>query len=544
MLEFLRTFLIRTRLMFLGGVVSLVMGIIALLGIYALSTTNAFIASMHDDRVIPLKQLKVISDMYAINIVDTTHKMNHKTMSFSQGERMIQEAKANITKEWAAYIATYLTHEEQILVNKAKDQMMYADAAVENVFGIIKAQNAAALHEFAVKTLYPSIEPVTDAISALIDLQLNVASSLYADAQTTYTSTKTLVIVLCIGALLATLINMVLVLNSINTPLKEMERLAKEMVYGDGDLTKRLNEQGEDEVSHISKAFNLFLAKTQTVVATSKANAADNAVVSEELSATSIHVGKKLENSVDIVSQTNSHIQAITSIAMDASNRTYTVLEAVTKARQELSQSQNLLHEMTQDIQGNVEMQSELSQRLKLLRDEAEQIKQVLSVIGDIADQTNLLALNAAIEAARAGEHGRGFAVVADEVRKLAERTQKSLSETDITINTIVQSIADVSEKMIEGSDKILSLGDVSERVAKQMSNVESTVEKTFTATTSLKDDAKAQAKQAQDISVSMNEVTTLFVQSARNMEEIASAVEHLSEGTVELSNLLGGFKV
>jgi methyl-accepting chemotaxis protein len=544
MLGFLRTFLIRTRLLFLGGVVSLVMVIIAILGIYALSQTNAFIMSIHDDRVVPLKQLKVISDMYAINIVDTTHKMNHKTVSFPQGERMIQEAKTNITKEWNAYLATYLTPEEQTLVTKAKAQMTNADAAVETLYGIIKAQNASALHEFAVKTLYPSIEPVTDSISALIDLQLKEASNLYTKAQSMYLDTRTFVIALSIVALLVTLLNIWLIANSINTPLKEMEHLTQAMVHGDGDLTRRLNEEGADEIGLISKVFNRFLAKTQTVVAKAKASAADNAVVSEELSSTSNVVGQKLQDSVEVVAQTNTHIQNITRVSMDASSKTHTVLDAVTKARKELGQSQKLLQEMTQDIEGNVQMQTELSSHLKHLRDEAEQIKQVLSVIGDIADQTNLLALNAAIEAARAGEHGRGFAVVADEVRKLAERTQKSLSETDITINTIVQSIADVSDKMSEGSEKILSLGSVSERVFKQMRSVETTVEKTFTSTTSLREDAMTQAKQAQNIGISMENVTQLFAESARNIEEIAGAVTHLSEGTTELSNLLSGFKV
>jgi methyl-accepting chemotaxis protein len=85
-------------------------------------------------------------------------------------------------------------------------------------------------------------------------------------------------------------------------------------------------------------------------------------------------------------------------------------------------------------------MEGEINDRLNSLAGEATQVKQVLTVIADIADQTNLLALNAAIEAARVGEHGRGFAVVADEVRKLAERTQKSLVETNATVNVIVQS--------------------------------------------------------------------------------------------------------
>jgi methyl-accepting chemotaxis protein len=308
--------------------------------------------SIHDDRVVPLKQLKVISDMYAINIVDTTHKMNHKTVSFPQGERMIQEAKTNITKEWNAYLATYLTPEEQTLVTKAKAQMTNADAAVETLYGIIKAQNAPALHEFAVKTLYPSIEPVTDSISALIDLQLKEASNLYTKAQSMYLDTRTFVITLSIVALLATLLNIWLVANSINTPLKEMEHLTQAMVHGDGDLTRRLNEEGADEVSLISKVFNQFLAKTQTVVAKAKASAADNAVVSEELSSTSNVVGQKLQDSVEVVSKTNTHIQNITRVSMDASSKTHTVLDAVTKARKELAQSQKLLQEMTQDIEG------------------------------------------------------------------------------------------------------------------------------------------------------------------------------------------------
>ncbi len=152
-------------------------------------------------------------------------------------------------------------------------------------------------------------------------------------------------------------------------------------------------------------------------------------------------------------------------------NKTEQTKNDILSVNSALANTKIELDDMMSKIEKSVQIQTEFAQRLQRLTFDAEQIKNVLSVIGEIADQTNLLALNAAIEAARAGEHGRGFAVVADEVRKLAERTQNGLSRTNSTINAIVGSIDEAISVMRINVDDISGLGRSSVMVGNSIDN-------------------------------------------------------------------------
>jgi len=308
------------------------------------------------------------------------------------------------------------------------------------------------------------------------------------------------------------------------------------------DLTKSLNSDAPLEIQEMANSINTLLHDMQHLINDAKNSSTNNTNIANELSSNANQVGRNVEISAEIIKEASENSNKINNEIAVAISEAQSNKQEIIKANDMLKEARDEIISLTSRVQDSSELEVELAQKMDTLSSEANNVKGVLEVIGDIADQTNLLALNAAIEAARAGEHGRGFAVVADEVRKLAERTQKSLSEINATINVIVQSIQEASENMNNNSKDIQNLSDIASEVEEKINVTVEIVNNGTKASDKTVQDFESTGKAIENIANIVTKIDHISIENAKSVESIVSTSEDLSKETKELNSQLETF--
>jgi methyl-accepting chemotaxis protein len=313
-------------------------------------------------------------------------------------------------------------------------------------------------------------------------------------------------------------------------------------IAGSKDFTAEIEVKNKDEFGELQIALKELVASLRNTLNDAKTSATNNQNGARELSTIFTDITKNISKENDLVDATKEEANELQDTLLSSEDEAIQTRESINSANEKLSVVKNLIFNTIDQIQENSHSELEVAEKLNHLSGEAEQVKGVLTVIGDIADQTNLLALNAAIEAARAGEHGRGFAVVADEVRQLAERTQKSLTEINATISVIVQAILDASGEMNRNVKNIEKLSENSMQVQNEVEEVSAMIED---ATTNVNNASKGIEKSSQSMKKFMTrieEISHISSSNNANIKNVEKTTNQISNLSRELTTSLDQF--
>ncbi|MCX7176385.1 MAG: methyl-accepting chemotaxis protein [Proteobacteria bacterium] len=371
-----------------------------------------------------------------------------------------------------------------------------------------------------------------------MNISLNKINDAIRDASLKFVVAAVGVAVLLIGFIY------VFVNRSVSVPLVKLAHSLREIAEGEGDLTRRLKVERNDEIGRTSVIFNTFMDKLQSVVKDVKLSAERVMATSQQLSSAANELTRSSNEQSDATASMAASLEEVTVSIKQVADNSDRAHEMASEAGGLSGEGHKAVGEAIEEMQKISDSVNSSSAAITTLEEKSTQITSVANVIKDIADQTNLLALNAAIEAARAGEQGRGFAVVADEVRKLAERTATATHEITNTIDEIQQS----TQRSVSGME--FSVGQVQKGVEMArhsgvaMANIETSTNKVKASvdeiSLALREQSTAATQLAQDVEV----IAQKAERNGALANESAQAANHLAELAVTLKQSVDRFVV
>ncbi|GAA9305050.1 methyl-accepting chemotaxis protein TlpB [Helicobacter pylori] len=314
--------------------------------------------------------------------------------------------------------------------------------------------------------------------------------------------------------------------------------------HGDKDLRAKIDVgDRNDEISQVGRGINLFVENARLIMEEIKGISTLNKTSMNKLVQITQETQKSMKNSSTTLNSVKNKATDIASMMNISIEQSQGLRKRLIETQGLVKESKDAIGDLFSQITESAHTEEELSSQVEQLSRNADDVKSILDIINDIADQTNLLALNAAIEAARAGEHGRGFAVVADEVRNLAGRTQKSLAEINSTIMVIVQEINAVSSQMNLNSQKMERLSDMSKSVQETYEKMSSNLSSVVLDSNQSMDDYAKSGHQIEAMVSDFVEVEKVASKTLADSSDILNIATHVSETTINLDKQVNLFK-
>ena len=518
-------------------------------GLNGMRIANNALSTVYMHQVVPLKNLKEIEDIFDEQIIEPAQKALEGGISWDVARRMIEQAKLNINQKWKEITeidSTSLKNEAEVRKMKGLSNTAPLISAINDVVArlstALKNQDEEELSLLVKNDLLPIEKPFRHHIDELLNASLDSAKIEYGRVQENYRISKFAFIVTLLLAIGVSLIASLFLIKGIDHALTIIRDAMGHLK--NGDLTKRIEYNRKDEFGEVVEGFNLMADYLSTLISHVQKSGVQLASSITEFAARTKEQTAMINEQAAAVNEIAASSNEIAATASSLKDTMNDVLQVARDTAQEASSGREGLSRIDETMGRMEEATATIVAKLGILSEKANKIAGVVQTINKVADQTNLLSLNAAIEAEKAGEYGAGFAVVATEIRRLADQTAVATYDIEQMVHDVQSAVSSGVMEMDKFAEQVRSSALDIREIGTQLSSMINKIQGLIPDIEAVNEGMESQSLGAKQISDAISHLNDGAQKAAEAINQINSLIFELNKSSLILQDEISRFKV
>ena len=534
---------IRSRLIFLIALTSLVSLSVGVVGLIESSRGERGFQGIFNNRVVSIGYLKNIEVAYTVQIIGAANKFADGVLSSKEALDTVGTATSQIEAAWPRFLSLQQQDVDKQLASGAEALMKSADAEVANLTEILQRGDRAATRKFITSNWYSVSDPLTDQLNQLYQTLQGEARNDFQDLNTNYSRGRTIQLSIIAAGLLGSLLIGRTVSRAVTHSLGNVRNQLHELAAGEADLTKRLD-ISKDEVGLIAAEVNGLMEKLLVLVKRVQESGIQVTASATQLTSSSRELDATLTQQVASTNEVVSSTKEISATSQMLVGTMSDVAVLSQQAAASAGSGQQGLARMSSTMETMVAASAAIANKLADINAKVSNITSVVTTINKVADQTNLLSLNAAIEAAKAGEFGQGFAVVAREIRRLADQTAIATLDIEQMVKEMQSSVASGVMGMEKFTQEVQTAVREVNEISGQIAHIIEQVQSLQPRFESVNEGMESQSAGARQIAEAMLQLSEATRNTQDSQRKAVHAIDLLDQAARALHREVSRFNV